>query len=299
MSEKYLLANGLRLAYDEFGAQKDPAVVLIMGLGTQMVAWPESLCEQIAEQGYRVIRFDNRDIGLSQKIETKKSVNIIKLLMRKRLGLSVRPPYTLIDMAKDAVGVLDSLEIEKAHWVGASMGGMITQILAAEFPTRSLSLTSIMSSTGNPELPQTSWKVSKQLLLRPNTKNENAYLAHSIKLWETIGSPGFPPSKQELSARILSNVRRSYSPKGVRNHMAAIVESGDRRGMLRKITIPTLIIHGKEDVLIPVEGGLDTAKHIKHAELKLVEGMGHDLPRELVPKFARWISANAKRAMEL
>jgi len=143
MSEKYLLANGLRLAYDEFGAQKDPAVVLIMGLGTQMVAWPESLCEQIAEQGYRVIRFDNRDIGLSQKIETKKSVNIIKLLMRKRLGLSVRPPYTLIDMAKDAVGVLDSLEIEKAHWVGASMGGMITQILAAEFPTRSLSLTSL------------------------------------------------------------------------------------------------------------------------------------------------------------
>ncbi len=292
------MANGLRLAYDEFGKESDPAIILVMGLGTQMIAWPETLCTQLAEHGFRVIRFDNRDIGLSQKVETKKKVNLLKLLLRKQLGLSVRAPYSLRDMAADAIGVLDHLEIDRAHWVGASMGGMIAQILAAENPDRSLSLTSIMSTTGNPALPQTSWKVSKQLLSRPSAKNEQAYLAHSLKTWAIIGSPDYPPSKEELSERILRGVRRSYSPQGFQNQMAAILESGDRRGMLRKITLPTLIIHGKADVLVPVEGGIDTAEHIKHAELKLVEGMGHDLPRELIPKFARWIGEHATQASE-
>lgn len=296
MKEKYLMANGLRLAYDEFGEREHPAIVLVMGLGTQMIAWPEPFCEALAKNGFRVIRFDNRDIGLSQKVETRKDTNITKLLIRKKLGLPLRVPYTLRDMAADAIGLLDHLEIDTTHWVGASMGGMICQILAADYPQRSLSLTSIMSTTGNPELPQVSWKVSKLLLTRPSASNEKAYLAHSLKIWGTIGSPDYPPTTEALKERILSNVRRSNYPKGRTNQMAAILESGDRRGLLRKIATPTLVIHGKADVLIPVAGGIDTAKHIKHAELKLVEGMGHDLPKELLPKFARWITQMIEKA---
>lgn len=296
MTEQYLMANGLRLAYDEFGDPKAPTIVLIMGLGAQMIAWPESFCQGLAKKGFRVIRFDNRDIGLSQKIETKKPVNILKLLLRKKLGLSVRPPYTLRDMAQDTIGVLDFLEIKKAHWVGVSMGGMIAQILAAEYPDHTLSLTSIMSTSGNPSLPEASWKIRNQMLSRPDRSNEKAYLKHSLKTWALIGSPDYPPSEDELTEKILSNLNRSYSPKGYKNHMAAIIESGDRRGLLRKIKHPSLIIHGKADPLVPMEAGLDTAKHIKGSSLELFEGMGHDLPKELVPKFVRLISQHAANA---
>jgi pimeloyl-ACP methyl ester carboxylesterase len=292
--EKYLMANDLRLAYDEFGEAKDPAIVLIMGLGTQMIAWPEAFCQGLAERGYRVIRFDNRDIGLSQRIETKKDTNVLKLLLRKRLGLSIRVPYTLRDMAADTIGLLDGLEIEAAHWVGASMGGMIAQVLAAEHPERSLSLTSIMSSSGNPALPQASWRVSKQLISQPGITNEQAFLKHALKTWEIIGSPDYPPNQEELSQRILTSVRRAYSPKGFANQMAAILESGDRRGLLRKIDAPTLVIHGKSDVLVPVDGGIDTAANIKQAKLELIEGMGHDLPKQLLPRFIESIDQHIK-----
>jgi pimeloyl-ACP methyl ester carboxylesterase len=288
------MANDLRLAYEEFGDPTAPAIILIMGLGTQMIAWPETFCQTLADNGFRVIRYDNRDIGLSQKIEPKKPVNIPKLLLRKKLGLSVRPPYTLRDMADDAIGVLDFLEIEKAHWVGASMGGMISQIVAAEYPGRSLSLTSIMSTSGNPDLPQTGWKITKQMIGRPDRSNENAYLKHARATWALIGSPDYPPSKEELDEKILNSLNRSYSPKGYQHHMAAILESGDRRGLLRKIKLPTLIIHGKADPLIPVEGGIDTAKNVKNSTLELFEGMGHDLPRQLIPKFVRLINKHIK-----
>ena len=283
--EKYLMANGLRLAYDEFGQAGNPSIVLIMGLGTQMIAWPDAFCNGLADRGYHVVRFDNRDIGLSQRVETKKDTNVLKLLLRKRLGLSIRVPYTLRDMAADTVGLLDGLEIESAHWVGASMGGMIAQVLAAEHPERSLSLTSIMSSSGNPELPQAGWRVSKQLIGQPSITNEQAFLKHALKTWAIIGSPDYPPKKEELEERILTAIRRAYSPKGFANQMAAILESGDRRGLLRKIDAPTLVIHGKADVLVPVEGGIDTAANIKQAKLELIEGMGHDLPKQLLPRF--------------
>ncbi len=296
MSQKYLMANGLRLAYDEFGNTSDPAIILVMGLGTQMIAWPVQMCEALAEQGFRVIRFDNRDIGLSQQIEPKRPVNLFKLILRSRLGLSIRVPYSLRDMAADAIGVLDFLEIEKAHWVGASMGGMITQILAAEYPDRSLSLTSIMSTSGNPELPQPSLRIAKQLLTRPDRKNEKAYLKHSLETWAIIGSPDYPPKKEELSERILTSLRRSYSPKGYTHQVAAIMKSGDRRHLLRKIRVPTQVIHGKADVLVPVEGGIDTAKNIKNSKLELIEGMGHDLPKQLIPRFVELIIENCQQA---
>ncbi|MFT6408091.1 MAG: pimeloyl-ACP methyl ester carboxylesterase [Arenicella sp.] len=279
------MANNLRLAYDEFGDPSKPAIILVMGLGTQMIAWPEALCQGLADQGFRVIRFDNRDIGLSQQVEPKKQVNLMKLILRSKLGLSIRVPYTLRDMAADAIGVLDFLEIDRAHWVGASMGGMICQVVAAEHPERTLSLTSIMSTSGNPALPQPGLRVAKQLLMRPNRSNEKAYLKHGLETWAIIGSPDYPPNKQELSERILASLRRSYSPNGYTHQMAAIMESGDRRHLLRKIKVPTQVIHGKSDVLVPVEGGIDTAKHIKNSKLELIEGMGHDLPRQLIPRF--------------
>ena len=283
------MANGLRLAYDEFGDSNAPAIVLIMGLGAQMIAWPEVFCQSLAGAGFRVIRYDNRDIGLSQKINPRKAVNIPLLLLRSKLGLSIKPPYTLKDMARDAIGVIDFLGIDKAHWVGASMGGMIAQIVTSEYPQRSLSLTSVMSSSGNPQLPQASWKITKQLVSRPDARNEKAYLEHSLKTWGLIGSPDYPPTKAELTERILGSLHRSYSPKGYQHQAAAILESGDRRNLLKKIKRPTLVIHGKEDKLALVEAGIDTAKHIDGARLKLIEGMGHDLPRQLIPKLVRLI----------
>lgn len=297
MTEKYLMANGIRLAYDEFGDSSKPAIVLIMGLGTQMIAWPEEFCDMLAEQGYRVIRFDNRDVGLSQKIDSKKEISILQIILKRRLGIPFYVPYRLHDMAKDAVGLIDALELEQVHWVGASMGGMIAQILAAEYPERTLSLTSIMSTTGNPDLPTTSLKVSKQMLTRPSANDEDAYLKHALETWAIIGSPDYPPKPEALKERILRSLRRSYSPKGHRRHMAAIIENGDRRGLLRKIKAPTLVIHGKSDVLVPVEGGVDTADNIRGAKLKLIPGMGHDLPKELLSRFTRYISEHLADAV--
>jgi len=283
------MANGLRLCYQEFGAADKPAIVLIMGLGTQMISWPDTFCEMLADLGQRVIRFDNRDIGLSQKIDTETDINLLKLVVRQRLGLKIEPPYTLRDMALDTIGVLDFLEIDKAHWVGASMGGMIAQLLAAEHPERTLTLTSIMSTTGRRRLPQAPLKVIRQMMTRPSIDDENAYLKHALQTWALIGSPDYPPNKEELSERILRSARRSSYPAGYRNQVAAIMESGDRRGILHRINCPTLVIHGKADLLVPVEGGIETAKNIKGAKLELIEGMGHDLPKQLLPRFTKLI----------
>lgn len=294
MNERYLMANGLRLAYQEYGAPENPAIILIMGLGTQMIAWPEALCQGLADCGYRVIRFDNRDIGLSQKIETAKAISLPAIWLKNTLRMPLSVPYTLRDMAADTIGLLDALDIQQAHWVGASMGGMIAQILAAQYPARTLSLTSIMSTSGNPDMPAINLRVLRQLLSRPSQENEEAYLKHALKTWALIGSPDYPPQQEELSERILASVRRSYYPTGFKHHLAAIYESGDRRGLLRRINAPTLVIHGKADVLVPVEGGIDTASHIKQAQLKLINGMGHDLPKELIPRFVRFIDAHLK-----
>ena len=295
MTEKYLMANGLRLCYEEFGAKEDPSIVLIMGLGTQMLSWPINFCTMLADKGFRVIRFDNRDIGLSQKIETEKPVNLLKLFFRQRLGLEITAPYTLRDMAADTIGLLDALEIEKAHWVGASMGGMIAQLLAAEYPDRTLTLTSIMSTTGRRQLPQAPPKVLMQMMSRPSAADQKKYLDHAMKTWALIGSPDYPPDPDELRARIKISMERSSYPAGYRNQLAAITESGDRRGILHRIKCPTLVIHGKADVLVPVAGGIETANNIKGAKLELIEGMGHDLPKQLHSRIANLIEELIKR----
>ena len=283
------MANGLRLCYEEFGSPSDPPIVLIMGLGTQMTSWPDAFCEALADKAYRVIRFDNRDIGLSEKIETDNTPNLIGLMIRSRLGLKLSVPYTLRDMCRDTIGLLDALSIERAHWVGASMGGMIAQLLAAEYPDRTLSLTSIMSTTGRKGLPQAPLKVLRQMSSRPSAKNKDAYIKHAMQTWGLIGSPDYPPEPEELRAKIMKSLSRSYYPAGYRNQAAAIIECGDRRGVLHRIKCPTLVIHGKADVLVPVEGGIETARNIKNAQLELIEGMGHDFPKQLIPKITNLI----------
>ncbi len=294
--EQFLVANHLKIAYEEFGNADHPPIVLVMGLGTQMIAWPDEFCQGFADKGYRVIRFDNRDIGLSEKILVDRPVSIPRLLLKARFGLSMNVPYTLEDMAQDTVGVMDSLDIESAHIVGASMGGMIAQITTGLFSSRVRSLTSIMSTTGNPKLPGTRPSAARRMLVRPDSSNEDSVVEHGIKTWAIIGSPDFKPSQDELRARLLRGIRRSYYPAGYRNQFAAIIENGDRRELLSTIDKPTLVIHGKEDVLIPVQGGIDTADCIAGAKLKIYEGMGHDLPRQLVPRFVQLIDDHIRNA---
>ncbi len=288
MTSRYVSANGIRICYDEFGDSADPAVLLIMGLGTQMIAWPEAFCQHLAAGGYYVIRFDNRDVGLSQKLVDEKMPSLLRMLLASGFGLPLRVPYTLHDMALDAVGVLDGLGIERAHVVGASMGGMIAQLVAGDYPRRTLSLTSMMSTSGARSLPRASRQVQR-LLLRRTGSSEEDYLCSASRLWRLIGSPAYPPGKQELRERLLASYRRSYYPQGFLRQFAAIVAGGDRVDLLRQVRKPTLVIHGSADALVPVEGGIHTADLVPGAQLAVIDGMGHDLPTVLLPRLASLI----------
>jgi pimeloyl-ACP methyl ester carboxylesterase len=299
LSEQYISANAIRLAYDEFGDRGDPVILLIMGLGTQMIAWPEDFCRELAARGYRVIRFDNRDIGLSEKMEDGGVPNIVKLATFARLRLPLKVPYTLHDMTEDAVGLLDALDIRAAHVVGASMGGMIAQMMAGLHPYRVLSLTSIMSTSGCRSVPAADRKVTLQLMKRPLNASAQELEDYSMRTWRMIGSPAYMPSDEELRQKIAASYERSYYPPGHRRQMAAIVASGDRVAVLKKVMAPTLVIHGTDDPLVPVEGGINTAKHVQGARLELIEGMGHDLPRPLLSHFAQLIGSHAETALSL
>ena len=293
MSERYIRANGIELAYDEFGNSTSPVILLIMGLGTQMIAWPEAFCLGLAARGFRVIRFDNRDIGLSQKMDGNRVPHILKMAAFSRLSLPFDVPYKLHDMAADAVGLLDELDIESAHIVGASMGGMIAQLIAANFPFRVLSLTSIMSSSGRKSLPGARRKVTLHMLRRPVSADPQALQDYAMRTWRLIGSPAYQPSDAELREKLSKSYERSYYPPGHARQMAAIMASGDRIKELKKVVAPTLVIHGKADPLVPVEGGIDTAHLVRGARLELIEGMGHDLPLPLLPHFVDLISEHA------
>ncbi len=295
MTEQFVKANGVRLAYEEFGDRTQPAIVLIMGLGAQMIAWPDAFCEGLAAKGYRVVRFDNRDIGLSEKMDAMKTPGLLKTMLRARLNMPVRVPYKLYDMAEDTLGLMEALDIDAAHLVGASMGGMIAQLIAGNHPYRTLSLTSIMSTSGRRSLPQASREVTLQITKRRPT-DEQGYLKASMRIWRLIGSPGYAPSDDELRERILRGFRRSYHPPGSSRQLLAIIASGDRVDMLKKIKVPTLVIHGKADKLALVEGGIDTARLIPNAKLELIDGMGHDLPQPLLARFAELITSHVAAA---
>lgn len=296
MTEKYINANGIELAYEEFGDPKDPVMLLIMGLGTQMTAWPDDFCTGLVAQGYHVIRFDNRDIGLSQKMDNLPTPKLLKVMLFSRLKLPLTLPYTLDDMASDVIGLLDALDIASAHIVGASMGGMIAQIVAGHFPRRVLSLTSIMSTSGRKSLPGPDRKIALHMLRRPVKGDAQLMHQHAMRTWRLIGSPAYPPTDEALSDKLNRSYKRSYYPAGHSRQMVAIMAGGDRVAVLKKIVAPTLVIHGKDDPLVPVSGGVDTAHLISGAKLELIEGMGHDLPVELIPKFVELISSNAGEA---
>jgi pimeloyl-ACP methyl ester carboxylesterase len=288
-------AHGIRLEYDEFGDAKAPPLLLIMGLATQMIAWPEEFCESLAGAGFRVIRFDNRDIGLSQKFDGHRAPGALRLMMSSRFGLPIRVPYTLADMATDAVGLLDALDLPSAHVVGASMGGMIAQHVAFSHQQRLRTLTSIMSTTGDPSLPGVDFEIIRAFLRRPDSRaDRQTIVENSMRLWRLIGSPKFQESDEDLRNRIVASIERSFYPPGFSRQWAAIAADGNRAERLRRIEAPTLVIHGKEDRLVPTAGGIHTAEQVPGARLELFEHMGHDLPRPLLPKFAELITEHAR-----
>jgi pimeloyl-ACP methyl ester carboxylesterase len=285
------VGGGIGIAYESFGDPSDPTVLLVMGLGMQMLAWDEEFCERLVSRGFRVVRFDNRDIGLSSKVGggTPK-------VLAGALGLTGSSRYTLTDMAGDAAALLDRLEVERAHVVGVSMGGMIGQTLAARHADRILSLCSIMSGPGGRRpsvMPRLS--VIGALLARP-PQERDAYADFVARLFTRIGSPAFPPDHERLRERSLLMYDRCYYPTGTARQLMAIMASGDRSAELRRIACPTLVIHGREDKLMPPSAGEAVARGVAGARIELIEGMGHDLPRELWPRITDAIAANAARA---
>lgn len=290
-------ANGISIEYEAFGAASAPLVLLIMGLGAQLTRWPAAFCDQLAAHGFRVVRFDNRDVGRSTHLTAAPVPDLGAVLAMRSMGLPVEVPYKLRDMAADTVALLDALQVERAHIVGASMGGMIAQIVASEFPQRVLSLTSIMSTTGNPMLPPPSPAATAVLMTRaPDPKDQAAYLAHSLNALRTLSSPGYPFDEAAVRERVLTDLGRGYNPAGYLRQITAVSVSGDRREQLKRITAPTVVLHGADDPLVPIAAGRDTAATIPNAELRVVPGMGHDLPVPLYDTIIDAIVSAARRA---
>ncbi|WP_310384788.1 alpha/beta fold hydrolase [Roseateles sp.] len=288
--------NGLHLEVDDQGPVDAEPLLMIMGLGMQLVAWPDGLVRQLLAQGFRVIRFDNRDAGLSQHLDQLGVPNIAIASVQHLLHLAVRSPYSVADMARDALGVLDALGLRRAHVCGASMGGMIAQQLALLAPERVKSLTLMMTNSGSRMLPGPSMRVRGALLKRPADPHDFAAVAErTYKLFRLIGSPAYPAPEAELRQRIMASLRRSNRPDGVLRQLAAVAADTRRAGQLGRIKAPTLILHGDKDPLIPVAAAHDLARRIPGAQLDIIKGMGHDLPEQLWPRFA----AGIKRVAEL
>jgi pimeloyl-ACP methyl ester carboxylesterase len=283
-------ANGIELCYQEMGDPGGEPLLLIMGLATQMIAWNEEFCGMLAERGFRVVRFDNRDIGRSTKIRSAGVPNTLDLLVGRG-----KPEYRLRDMADDTVGLMDHLGIEAAHVVGASMGGMIAQCTAIGHRDRVRSLCSIMSTTGSRRVGHPSYKAFGLLIGKPPRQREAA-IERVIKTFKTIGSPGYPFDEERIRAIASRSFDRGHSQAGIARQLHAITASGDRTHQLRKLDLPTVVIHGRNDVLVNPSGGRATANAIPAARLKMIDGMGHDMPRALWPTFVEEISCNAARA---
>ncbi|MGE0668797.1 MAG: alpha/beta hydrolase [Sphingomonadales bacterium] len=291
-----ITANGLSIEYDERGDPDHPAMLLIMGLGAQMLLWPDMFCDMLAEQGFRVIRFDNRDIGLSHKFDGAAVPEVKEIIAGLMAGKPLPVPYLLQDMAADAVGVLDALGIGEAHVVGASMGGMIAQLVAIHHPERVISLTSIMSTSGRYGLPPGKPEAMEKLLMRPAGMDRKSIVDHSVMLAGVVGSPAYPVAEEHLRAFAEKAYDRSFYPEGMPRQYAAILSSGSRDALLPGIQAPTLVIHGSEDPLLPVEHAHDTARLIPGAALEVIEGMGHNLPPQLNLRLTSLIGRHAAAA---
>ena len=290
-------ANGLEIECEVSGDAAAEPMLLIMGLGMQLTAWPDEFLKALVDKGFRPITFDNRDIGLSTKLDATGMPNLLAAGMLNALGLPIRAPYLIRDRANDAVGLLDALHIERCHVVGVSMGGMIAQQLAAMSPARVRSLALVMTTSGARRLPGPTARARRALLSRPrNPHDVESRIDHAMGIWRMIGSPAYPVSDEALRAKVGRSVRRSYHPQGVARQLVAVAASGDRSPLLARISAPTLVLHGRDDPLVPVACGVDLANKIPGARLEVVDGMGHDLPLPLIPGFAASIAANCARA---
>ena len=289
--ERIAAVNGIEIAYQEIGEEDAEPLLLIMGLGTQMLGWDQDFCLMLAERGFRAIRFDNRDIGRSTKFEAAGIPRSADLLIGRRSTA----PYLLSDMALDTTSLMDHLEIENAHLVGASMGGMIAQTMAIKTPSRVRSLVSMLSTTGNRLVGRPELKTFGTLLAHPPSGRESA-IEQALKTFRIIGSPGYPLDEQRLREIVGDSYDRGHSRAGVLRQLHAITASGDRTRELRKLRLPATVIHGEKDPLINPSGARATARAIPGARLRIFEGMGHDLPRALWGEFAEEITATAIQA---
>jgi len=288
-------ANGIGIEVDDQGLAGGEPLLLIMGLGMQLTGWPDELVQLLVGRGFRVLRMDNRDAGLSQGFDHLGVPNLPLQAMRYALHLPVAAPYSLAEMAADALGVLDALGLQRAHICGASMGGMIAQHLAARHPQRVKSLTLMMTTTGARRLPQPGWRVRRALISRPTGSDSAAVVAHLQHVFEVIGSPAYPPRAESQRQRLEASVRRAWRPAGTARQLVAVVADADRSPLAAQITAPARVIHGAADPLVRVAAGHDLVQRIRGAVADIVPGMGHDLPTELLPHFAAGIAANAQR----
>ena len=290
MNEGRLTVGGIEIAYQTLGDPADPPLLLVMGLGMQLIHWDLELCEELAESGHHVIRFDNRDAGLSTQIDAP-----VPPIVRAMAGFHIDAPYLLTDMANDSFGLLDGLGIERAHVMGVSMGGMIGQTMAITRPERVLSLTSIMSTTGERRAGMPKLRVWSVLMRRAPGDRE-AFQDYFVRMFRIIGSPGFPQDEPRVRELAAATFDRAHNPAGTARQLGAIIASGDRTADLRRLQVPTTVIHGTDDPLIPFRGGVATARAIPGAELVAIPGMGHDMPREVWPKFHEALAKNGERA---
>ncbi len=288
--------NNIQIEYDTFGDPSSKPILLVMGLGAQMILWLEEFCEQLVDRGFYVIRFDNRDVGLSTKFEEAGIPDLMAAVTALQKGEEIKASYSLEDMGDDTVGLLDALNIDKVHICGASMGGMIAQIIAYRHPIRVLSLTSIMSTTGNPDLPQAKPEVL-QILFTPIPAEREAYIDETVKRRRILYGSGFPFDEdfaRELSAKMYD---RCFYPQGMMRQLMAILANGNRKAALSSVKVSPLVIHGGDDPLVPVEGGKDTAEAIPGSELIIIDGMGHSLPPETWPQIIDAIAVNASKTV--
>ena len=288
-------ANGIELCYEIFGDAGAEPLLLIMGLGAQMIQWDDDFCRQLAMRGFRVIRFDNRDIGKSSRMTGGKRLSPVELLKLRFLRIPVAAPYTLRDMALDVIGLMDALQLKAAHLVGASMGGMIAQEVAITFPERVRSLTSIMSTTGNPKVPPPS-REAGAILMAPPPATKEEYFERFAQTWKVLRAGSFPEDEALDRNRAERTYERGLNPAGVGRQLRAILASGSRKSRLRSVKAPTLVIHGTVDPLVHPDGGKDTAASIPGSRLLMIEGMGHALPIPIWPEIIDAIDRHAHAA---
>ena len=289
-------SNGLTFEVESKGSKNAPAVLLTMGLGMQLTAWPEALVDALLDAGYRVICYDNRDIGLSSHLDHLGLPNMMWALLKAKLGLAIRAPYPLQDMANDALGILDAMGVKQAHVIGVTMGGMISQRIAITAPDRIFSLTSVMSSSGAPRLPEARPEVVRAMLARPKSTRVEDIVDHTVRLFKLIGSPGFAQDEAQMRERFKKAVLRAYHPVGVSRQLLAIVSDTKRYRSLSDIQCPSLVIHGTDDPLVPMACGKDTAHRIKNARFVPIQGMGHDWPPGVTDLLCAHIVPHLKQA---